>query len=98
MSTEEQSAAIGRTVMERAQAKRELALVDGEIKERGAKLHEIGSIIAREQPAAWSKVAGLVTDKRPGSIDSLLELLDQRQNLAQRIADLTARLQNAGIE
>jgi hypothetical protein len=100
MSNEEQMATVGRLVTERAQAKREMALLMAALKEYGTLLHACGAELVRQQPPtnpgeALKSVEGVF---QKGGFDNLRKLLMEYIALEDRVATVTQSLHAAGAE
>lgn len=98
MSTEEQDAAIGRLVRERAEANRQRALLEQEIKKYPDKLNELAGHLNRTDASdrvekALGVIVGLTS---AGGLDRLNTLVAEYQSHTRRVEEIGQTLRNAG--
>jgi hypothetical protein len=100
MSNEDQMAVIGKLVTERAQAKREMALLITQIKQYGPLINTCGAELVREQPPTnLRKVLGSIDGIiQKGGIDTLRVMLMEYVALEDRVVSATQSLHAAGAE
>ena len=99
MSIDEQMAAIGRLVTERADTKREQALMEGKIRDLAEKLQTVGSSFrynlgSSNQQRATPVLDDLIT---AGGLDSFKALLADYYAVTERLAIIEARLKAANV-
>ncbi len=100
MSTEEQMTMIGRLSVERAEARRECALLESELAKIREKLGSVQSGLSctgdsRRMAALMGDVEGLIAS---GGFDRIRKALSELQVASQKITDIGQTLRNAGAD
>lgn len=100
MSTDEQMAAIGRLSVERAEARREAALLESEIEKFRQKVGNLTSLLSypgdpAKVSSALSHAEGMIA---AGGFERLRQALVELAAAKQRIADIGQTMRNAGAE
>jgi hypothetical protein len=101
MSTDEQRREVGRLTIERAEAKREAALVLRRIQDAARALNNAGAHLMRSYPNASELTEGLrLLDEvlEFGDVATLKTSIAEYQSLQERIAALSDSLKSADME
>ena len=96
MSIEEMDQAIGRMTRERKDARTAIAVLEREIKDRGAMLSAIGGHLSSLDVDPARRVLSEVQHR--GGIEKILVVIDEYSTLRNREAELTRSIAEAGAE
>jgi hypothetical protein len=101
MSEQDQDAVIGRLVKERADVRRQLALLREDIRDRGRVLQETGNRLSQSTPDESSLQTGigmLGQLEASNAISRLKAAVEDCHRLTVRDREINTALKNAGIE
>lgn len=100
MSEEEKFKAVGKLALERAEAKRQRALLAGKIQDYGVRLSYIGTSCKDPEDVRGlaKSMSGLDYLIGEGGLESVKAAIEQFSVAAQRVKDLDARAHDVGID
>jgi hypothetical protein len=99
MSQDDQIAAVGRLALERAEARRQLAMIRSTIQSVAENLKTIGSGLAYSRDDEYSKRLPAINDMiSRGGLDQLKSSVESAVALQGRIAEMDKRAKEAGID
>jgi hypothetical protein len=99
MSSDEQFIAIGRMTTERADVRRQIALLAREIQDAGKTLYEGGTHLMRANPDVQEMEKGVIQLQQiRGGLERILAAVADYKRLVQRQVELSTSLRDAGAE
>jgi hypothetical protein len=101
MSEDDQNAAIGRMMKERAEARREIALLSEDIRNKARLLQEAANYLSRGAAGVTDMATGLSLLDRLNLANGMARYrasIEECRALLERVDEITASLRNAGVE